>query len=255
MINLPHISGAVLLIVVYLKTMASLNNDDIVSHEVIEHVILTYYMDEDDDDAFVLAMAVDETDTHQVDTTHKKRKTVIRRSRREIYDRIMKDYLVAQPTFPEISFRRRFRMSSRLFKFIREQLESNTEYFTWRRDISGREGVSPLQKIVCAMRMLAYGESADRQDEYCHIGEKTALDSRKQFCQAILKLFSTQYLKKPGPEDIHRLINENGMRGFPGMIGMIVQLWLFKSVVFMVLRMIVSRILLYTSPFNPIVCF
>tara|TARA_R110002050_G_scaffold73741_2_gene158551 strand:- start:1152 stop:1763 length:612 start_codon:yes stop_codon:yes gene_type:complete len=201
--------------------MASLTNSIAIGDDVMEQIILTYYIDSDDDDGTLIyyanTLAV-ESD-HMVRKCRQKRKSIIRRSRQEIYQRIMTDYLVAQPTFPEISFRRRFRMSSRLFKLIRSQLESNVPYFTWRRDITGREGVSPLQKIVCAIRMLAYGEGADRQAEYCHVGEKTAQDSRKIFCQSILKLFSGQFLQKPGREDIHRLINENGMRGFPGMIG------------------------------------
>lgn len=149
----------------------------------------------------------------------KKRRRVIVRDHASAHNRIMKDYLVREPRYTEEMFRRRFRMSSRLFKYICSDLEKNFLCFTLREDGLGRKGLSGLQKIVAALRMIAYGEGADRQDEYCSIGEKTALDARKIFSQAVIIRFSKVYLRKPSEQDVAKLLNENSRRGFPGMIG------------------------------------
>ncbi len=111
-------------------------------------------------------------------------------------------------------------MSSRLFTFIQRTLEEHEKFFSYQKDCSGRPGATPLQKIVAAIRMIAYGEGGDRQDEYVKIGERTAHASRKEFCKSIVKHFGTRYLRKPTAEDVERLLEVNRRRGFPGMLGL-----------------------------------
>ncbi|XP_062118443.1 uncharacterized protein LOC133832071 [Humulus lupulus] len=58
----------------------------------------------------------------------------------------------------------------------------------------GKLGLSGLQKVTAVFRMLAYGVPADATNEYIKIGESTALESLKQFCRAVVKVFGARYL-------------------------------------------------------------
>ena len=186
--------------------------------------ILHYYLDSDEESSIftqdINAAIIGKKD---VSKGKRKRRRVIDRDFELAHRRIMQDYLVSTPRFSEEMFRRRFRMSSRLFEYICKELEKNIPYFQQKKDRAGRSGLSCLQKVVAAFRMLAYGESADRQDEYCSIGETTATKTRKMFCKSIVSLFSEVYLRKPTVNDIHTLLHQNAARGFPGMIGLLRQ--------------------------------
>jgi hypothetical protein len=49
---------------------------------------------------------------------------------------------------------------------IVDAISKEDEYFVQKRDAAGRLGFSPLQKGTAAMKILAYGYSADSIDEY-----------------------------------------------------------------------------------------
>jgi hypothetical protein len=91
-------------------------------------------------------------------------------------------------------------------------------YFVQRPNCAGELGLSALQKVVAAVRILAYGVPADAVDEYVRIGESTAHEALKHFCTAILTAFGGYYLRKPTPADIARLLQVGESRGFPGML-------------------------------------
>ncbi|EEY54460.1 uncharacterized protein PITG_08105 [Phytophthora infestans T30-4] len=118
-------------------------------------------------------------------------------------------------------FRRRFRMRRSLFETIVNTLvgDEYSNYFVQRHDATGLPGFLPEQKVTCALRMLAYGASADQMDELIRIGESTALETLKTFCGSIIRLFGDEYLRKPTRFDIEVLLDKNAARGFPGMIG------------------------------------
>ena len=143
---------------------------------------------------------------------------------------ILNDYFSENPKYGPRLFRRRFRMSRRLFlRVISGILEVDSD-FEQRVDALGKCGVSTLQKTVSAMRILAYGCSSDAVDEYCHIGPATASEYFYKFCQAVIKRFGTEYLRSPSPDDLHRILQENAKRGFPGMVGSIdCYNWLWKN--------------------------
>uniref|UniRef100_A0A0D3CUL8 DDE Tnp4 domain-containing protein n=1 Tax=Brassica oleracea var. oleracea TaxID=109376 RepID=A0A0D3CUL8_BRAOL len=69
--------------------------------------------------------------------------------------------------------------------------------------------------------MMAYGCPADAVDEYLRLGETTALLCLEHFVQGIIDLFGEEYLRRPTPEDLQRLLDTGEERGFPGMIGSI----------------------------------
>ncbi|XP_030969673.1 uncharacterized protein LOC115989949 [Quercus lobata] len=112
-------------------------------------------------------------------------------------------------------------MSRSLFLRIQSAVETYEPYFIQKRDNTQRLGLSSLQKITAALRMLAYGVAADFMDEYVRIGESTAIESMKKFVQAVVDIFSKEYLRSPNNEDIARLLVNGERRGFPGMLGSI----------------------------------
>jgi hypothetical protein len=119
------------------------------------------WMDDDDD---VLALILK--------TKEKKKRGGSTPGRRDIYRNRIEGHqqLYKDLTYPPEVFRRRFRMQKSLFLRIVEDVKKADTYFVQKRDAAGRLGFSALQKATAAMRMLAYGCSADSVDEYLRIG-------------------------------------------------------------------------------------
>ena len=82
-------------------------------------------------------------------------------------------------------------------------------------------GLLPEKKITAALRMLAYGASADQMDEMARMGKSTILESLMRFCSAIEFMYTVEYLRRPTEMDLQRLLKKGEMRGFPRMIGSI----------------------------------
>ena len=70
-------------------------------------------------------------------------------------------------------------MGHTLFLHILQAVEQHDEYFVQKRNAVGILGLSSLQKITAAFRMLAYGVAADAMDDYVCIGESIAIESLK----------------------------------------------------------------------------
>ena len=112
-------------------------------------------------------------------------------------------------------------MNKSLFLGVVHRLSQEFEYFQPREDATGRSSLSPLQKCTAAIRQLAYGGGADTVDEYVRLGETTARKCLHHFTAGIIHLFGDQYLRRPTPEDLERLLLVGEQRGLPGMIGSI----------------------------------
>uniref|UniRef100_A0A0D3DJY4 DDE Tnp4 domain-containing protein n=1 Tax=Brassica oleracea var. oleracea TaxID=109376 RepID=A0A0D3DJY4_BRAOL len=125
------------------------------------------------------------------------------------------------PTYPENFFRRRFRMNKPLFMRIVDRLSNEVPYFRQKKDALGRLGISSLQKCTAAIRVLAYGTAADTVDEYLRLGESTTRKCVEHFVEGIINLFGDEYLRRPIPADLQRLLDIGEYRGFPRMIGSI----------------------------------
>ncbi|XP_019158427.1 PREDICTED: uncharacterized protein LOC109155149 [Ipomoea nil] len=110
-------------------------------------------------------------------------------------------------------------MSQNLFLRIANAVEDHDNYFVQRRDRIGRAGLSTLQKLTTAFRILAYGVPADATDEYIQIGESIAIESLKRFYRAIVEVFGERYLRAPDANDVARLLQIGESRGFPMMLG------------------------------------
>ena len=115
-------------------------------------------------------------------TLQRKRRRHIERDRLVGHKRLYLDYFADTPVYPPHLFRRRFRMSRSLFFRIQSKVETYEPYFIQKRDNAQRLGLSSLQKITTALRMLAYAMTVDFMDEYVRIGESTSIESLKKIC-------------------------------------------------------------------------
>ena len=110
-------------------------------------------------------------------------------------------------------------MYRELFLSIVDNVTAYDAYFVQKKDAVGRPGLRPIQKVTSAIRMLAYGGSADANDEYLQLSERTSFESLLKFCEAVIHLYSKEYLRQPTKDDILRLLAIGKERGFPGMLG------------------------------------
>ncbi|XP_021838453.2 uncharacterized protein [Spinacia oleracea] len=143
------------------------------------------------------------------------------RNREERHNRLFNDYFAENPVYSDKQFRRRFRMRRHLFCRIMNKVVENDVILQQRRNAAGKLGLSGLQKCTAAIKMLAYGLAPDAIDEYLRMGETTSKKSLLHFTQGVIKHFEEDYLRSPTDEDLRRILYQNEMRGFPGMIGSI----------------------------------
>ena len=157
----------------------------------------------------------------EAQTNKQRKRAYIERNREAGHNRLWNDHFSDNPAFESHLFRRRFRMNKELFLHIVHSLSVNVPFFQQRKDATGRSGLSPLQKCTAAIRMLAYGSAADAVDEYLRLGKSTTLSCLHNFTDGIIWLFGNEYLRRPTPEDLQRLLDIGEKRGFPGMVGSI----------------------------------
>uniref|UniRef100_A0A0D3EED8 Myb-like domain-containing protein n=2 Tax=Brassica oleracea var. oleracea TaxID=109376 RepID=A0A0D3EED8_BRAOL len=151
----------------------------------------------------------------------RKKRIYIERNREEGDVRLWNDYFSETPTYPDNIFRRRFRMNKPLFLRIVHHLPNEVDFFRQKKDCLGRLSLSPLQKCTAAIRLLAYGGAADTVDEYLRLGATTTRSCLEHFVEGIINLFGEEYLRRPTPADLQRLLDIGEHRGFPGIIGSI----------------------------------
>ena len=181
--------------------------------------------EEDNDDLDVLYAAIRRSAGFSQERIRRHRGSVpghimVNRDRVEGHEKLYRDYF-ATPCVYESFFRRRFRMSRHLFIRIVNGVEQYDSYFIQRRDAVGVLGLSSLQKITAAYRILTYGTPADSVTEYIGIGESTVIESLGIFVKAVIAMFGNPYLRSPNNIDIARLLQTGEQRGFPGMLGSI----------------------------------
>ncbi|XP_058223192.1 uncharacterized protein LOC131332896 [Rhododendron vialii] len=130
--------------------------------------------------------------------------------------RLNADYFCEYLLYDEKLFQQRFRMSRPLFHKILGKLQQHDVTFVQRNDATGATGLSGIQKMTAAMRMMAYGMPVDSVDEYLKIGGSTAVESLQSFCRGVISIFEAEYLRKPNEADTARLLYVGNQRGFPG---------------------------------------
>ena len=139
--------------------------------------------------SFFLELLDDDSDVDETiikllmgETTQCKRRRYIDCNHLAGHKRLYDDYFVEELVYPPKVFRRRFRMRRSLFLRILFKVEAHKPYFIQKRNNAKKLGLSPFQKMIVALRMLAYGVTVDFLDEYVRIDESTAMMSLKKIC-------------------------------------------------------------------------
>ena len=141
------------------------------------------------------------------------RRTHIYREREIAEERLNNDYFVQGCKYTHGKFRRRFRMSRKLFLQIVKGIESyesddipdHFKFFKLGPDCTGRGSISALMKCTSAIRQLAYGTALDAFDEYLQMGETTSRLCLDNFNMCVMDLFMQEFLRTPTWFDIQRI--------------------------------------------------
>ncbi|XP_068309721.1 uncharacterized protein [Pyrus communis] len=95
------------------------------------------------------------------------------RSRQRRGTDLLDDYFVRNSAFPDTYFRRRSRMKQHLFNKIMIAVCNHDSYFVQKKDFFGVMGLLLEQKIIAALRMVAYGASTEQVDKIARMGKST----------------------------------------------------------------------------------
>jgi hypothetical protein len=165
-----------------------------------------HWSDVDDETDFDFMMVAYEYQQQFEQATAQPRvtRTPIFREHKLAEERFCNDNFIQGCKYTHRNFRRRFRMSRKLFVEIVEGIKSYTsdplpdhfKFFNVRPDATGRMSISVLMKCTSAIRQLAYGSSPDAFDEYLQMGENTSRDCLDNFNKCVMDLFMPEYLKK-----------------------------------------------------------
>ncbi|XP_008227328.1 PREDICTED: uncharacterized protein LOC103326855 [Prunus mume] len=97
-----------------------------------------------------------------------------------------------------------------------------TTHTSFRKyDAVGVLGLLPEQKLTTALRILAYGASAEQVDEIARMRKSTILECLVRFCDVIENLYKGEYLRKPMTRDLRRLVQKAKAQSLPRIIGSI----------------------------------
>ncbi|CAL2237001.1 unnamed protein product [Prunus armeniaca] len=128
---------------------------------------------------------------------------------------LLEDYFIPTTLYSDVDFRSRFRMQPHLFNKVMHDICNYDAYFVQNCDATGVLGLLPEQKLTAVIRMLAYGASVDQVDEVARMGKSTTLEALVRFCDAVENLYTRDYLRRPTPRDLQRLLQKAEARGFP----------------------------------------
>ncbi|CAL2265629.1 unnamed protein product [Prunus armeniaca] len=128
---------------------------------------------------------------------------------------LLEDYFISTSLYSNVDFRRRYRMQPHLFNKVMHNICNYDAYFVQKCDVVRVLGLLPEQKLTAVIRMLAYGSSADQIDEIARMGKSTTLEALVRFCDAVETLYIRDYLRRPIPKDLQRLLQKAKARGFP----------------------------------------
>jgi len=134
---------------------------------------------------------------------------------------ILRDYFGvggAPPIYDERDFETRFRVPHAVFR--RTYLAVKDEpFFQKRINATGKPQAHPLQKVVAAFRVIAYGEAADRGDEYVRLSRTVIAKSTKLLMEFIVQRWAPTYLRRPNDDELDTIMERNKERGMPGCMG------------------------------------
>jgi len=134
---------------------------------------------------------------------------------------IVRDYFGVygqDPVYNEHDFETRFLVPRAVFRRVYSEVK-DTPFFRRQIKATGRPQAHPLQKVIAAFRVLAYGEAADRADEYVRLPRSTILLSVKCLVVCIVSKWESTCLRRPNNAELKTILDRNAERGFPGCMG------------------------------------
>lgn len=78
-----------------------------------------------------------------------------------------------------------------------------------------------MQKVVSALRRLAYGSPPDSLCDYTGLSESTSRKSLKRFCAAVVERLGGRYLRRPDATDLKNIERVYRSKDFPGCIAIL----------------------------------
>ncbi|CAL8175183.1 unnamed protein product [Prunus armeniaca] len=167
--------------------------------------------DADEEEEQMLAAAV--CMMHQSRHHRRRRAPNVDRHRESRSKNLMEDYFIPNSLYPASKFRERYRMQPHLFQKIMHDICNYDTYFIQKHDAVGALGLIPEQKLTAVLQMLAYGASAEQLDEIARMRKSTILECLVRFYDAVKNLYTREYLRKPTPKDLQRLLQKGEARG------------------------------------------
>jgi hypothetical protein len=133
------------------------------------------------------------------------------------YRTLIKHYFSGPDSlYNEQQFEDRFRMPRSVFQKIWQRINGKG-LFVHRQDATKKRGIHPLCRLVACLRVLAYGTSADMQDEYLQMSKSATAESIHDFCRVMLEEFGNEYFNRcPREEERDRSMKKMEHRGFKG---------------------------------------
>ena len=102
---------------------------------------------------------------------------------------ILRDYFGfggLPPIYDERDFETRFRVPRAVFRRVYMAVKDEP-FFQQRINAKGKLQEHPLQKVMASFRVIAYGEAADRADEYVRLSRTVISTSTKLLMEFIVK--------------------------------------------------------------------
>jgi len=172
---------------------------------------LEYFLFEDNDDDVLFLLLSTKRNSKRVRRAYNRSENIAREFE-QAEQTLGRHYFADNALYTPNLFRRRFRMSREVFNFVIQEVLSYNPRFQTSFDCTGKKGIAPLVKVTACMRLLGYGFAADSIDEYCQIGETTALDYLKDFCKTIVACLGPVYLRRPYRHQLENLQWHNKSR-------------------------------------------
>ncbi|XP_021813357.1 uncharacterized protein LOC110756258 [Prunus avium] len=157
--------------------------------------------DEEEEEMVVAVCMLNESRQH-----HRRRAPNVDRHRQSQGKNLLEDYFIPNSLYHVSKFRERYRMQPHLFQKIMHDICNYDTYFIQKYDAVGVLGLLPEKKLTAALRILAYGATAEQVDEIARMGKSTILECLVRFCDAVENLYTREYLLKPTPRDLQRLL-------------------------------------------------
>ncbi|XP_022013817.1 uncharacterized protein LOC110913285 [Helianthus annuus] len=117
-------------------------------------------------------------------STSRTRQPALERDRLGAHECLVQDYFCENPLYDDGQFKRRFRMSRRIFIKISNDLAGEFPFFIQRESASHKVGFSGIQKCITTIRQLAYDTESDAWDEYLRMSSRMCRDSLENSVKA-----------------------------------------------------------------------